>query len=105
VRHSFDYHSACRIVQLFKMSGPTFGGVKKRPLGVSFRLALPGGKATVVIKRGKRTVKRVTFKNPGVRVHRVKLPAAEARRADYRATITATIGRRSQKRTLVSRRI
>ena len=105
VRRAFDYHSACRVLQLAKLSGPTFGGTKLRPMGISFRLALPAGSANVVVKRGKRTIKRVTYKSAGTTLHRLKLPAKPLRKGDYRVTITAKIGKRKQVLTLLTRRI
>jgi hypothetical protein len=106
VRRDFDYHSTCRIVRQFKLSGPTFGGVKRRPMGISFRLALPAGSSVkVVVTRGKKVIKHTTVKKPGVKLHRIKIPAKRFKRGDYRVTLTAKIGKRSQKITLVSRRI
>ncbi len=105
VRKDFDYHSACEVVRLFKLSGPTFGGSKKRPLGISFRFALPGGKASVLVKRGRRTIKKLTLKKPGTALHRFKIPATKAKRGDYRVTLTTTLGARKQKLILLSRRI
>lgn len=105
VRKDFDYHSACAVVRLFKLSGPTFGGKLERPLGISFRMALPGGKATVIVKRGKHAVKKFTVKKAGTTLHQLKIPASKAKLGDYRVTLTTTLGARKQKLVLLSRRI
>ncbi|MEA2496141.1 MAG: hypothetical protein QOJ29_4052, partial [Thermoleophilaceae bacterium] len=102
----FDYNSACEVVRQFKLSGPTFGGTKQRPLGISFRLALPAGNAVkVVVKRGKKTVAHSTVKKPGTKLHTIKLAAKRFKHGSYRVTLTATIGKRTQKLTLTSRKL
>ena len=78
---------------------------KLRPLGISLRLALPGGSAKIVVKRGKHVIRHVTYKRPGTKLEQIKIAAKPLRLSDYSVTVSAKLGPRTQKITLRSRRI
>ncbi|HEX8121788.1 MAG TPA: hypothetical protein VF549_11045 [Solirubrobacteraceae bacterium] len=98
-RPTFHRARSCRVLQLFKLRRPAFGGVDRRNLGIAYRLTEPGT-VTVTVLRGKRVVKRYPARPvPSGRVVRLNLSADPLRRGDYRvrlrvratSTVTATL--------------
>jgi hypothetical protein len=104
IRPDFYGRAGCTVIRSAKLSGPAFGGITRRPLGVAFQLA-GRGRATVTVTRGGRAVLRRTFATAARRTQRVSLPYAGTRPGDYVVTITATAAGRTQTTRLASRRL
>ncbi len=103
-RKDFYARPSCTVLRSAKLSGPTWGGTTNRSLGVAFSLRRKGS-ATVVIRRGLKVVRTVTFKAAGTRTHRITLKAKGAKAGEYSATITAKAGSATEKVALFSRKL
>jgi hypothetical protein len=102
-RPAFARSRSCDALSAFRLSGPAFGGSRRVPLRVAYRLSRPGA-VTVVVRRGRRVVRRVRSRTraPG-RTYRL---AVRPRRAgEYRVTLTARSGGRSVTSRLGARRL
>ena len=104
-RPAFALASSCSAITQFKLERPVFGGRRNRALDVSYRLR-QSGTATVLVRRGARTVKRYAARRPSVgRLVRLRLASEHLRRGDVRVVLRVTAGGRTTTRTLVSRRL
>jgi hypothetical protein len=103
-RPDFYGREGCSVIRTAKLSGPSFGGVNRRPLGIAFRLTRSGS-ATVVVRKGTRTVLRRSVKSTGTKTQRFSLPFKGTRPGDYVMTVTGTTGGKTQTVRLTSRRL
>jgi len=107
VRVRPDHHrrTVCQLLRGFKLERPAFGGSRKMPLRISYRLTRAAD-VTVIVSRGKRVVRRFVRRGSAAgRVHRLSLPARGLRRGDYRVRLLATGGEEQVAATLVARRL
>jgi hypothetical protein len=103
-RPDFYGRAGCAVIKSAKLSGPSFGGTNRRPLGIAFQLT-HGGKATVVVRKGTKTVLRRAITATGQKTNRVSLPFRGTRPGDYVVTVTATQAGQTETRRLTSRRL
>jgi PKD domain-containing protein/peptidase M28-like protein len=97
--------TTCGVLRMFKLSSPAFGGTNRKRLGIAYRLASEG-KVSIVIRRGKKVVKRFKARTvAGNVVHRASLRPKRLRRGVYQVTATVTAGGRTTRSTLVSRKL
>jgi hypothetical protein len=95
----------CTLLRSYKLERPVFGGTGRTSLGISYRL-LDTSRVTVTVKRGKRVMKRYrTATKAAGRTHRVRFSQKNRPRGDYKVTVRAARGGRSQSRTLTSRKL
>jgi hypothetical protein len=103
-RPTFHRVRSCRVLQLFKLRRPAFGGTTRRNLGIAYRLT-EAGTVTVQVLRGKKVVKRYRARQvPAGRVVRLNLAADPLRRGDYRVRLRASASS-TVSATLVSHRL
>ena len=98
-------HYECDLLQAFTLQRPAFGGTRRTPLRIRYRLTRGADAVVTVLRRG-RVIKR--FKDPGAdagRTYRHKLSARGRRRGDYRVRLQAAAGEDQVSKTLVSRRL
>jgi hypothetical protein len=100
----FYAKTGCKVLRTAKLSGPAFGGVNARPLGIAFRLTR-SGTARIAVRHAGRVVLSRTIKNTGKVTRRVSLPFRGTTPGDYVATITGTAGGRTETIRLTSRRL
>lgn len=83
VQRTFARRDGCADLRAFKVERPAFGGRGSRAVGVSFRLAREG-RVTVELRRGGRTVRRLTssVRRGGV-LHRLRIAPEGLRRGRY----------------------
>jgi hypothetical protein len=80
---AFARRDACGAIRAFKLERPAFGGRNNRAVSVSFRLARDG-RAVVDLRRGGRTVRRLSDAvRRGGFLHRVRLDSERLRRGRY----------------------
>jgi hypothetical protein len=104
-RPSFYRRASCDVLRAFKLTRPVFGGPRRTPLGVSYRLR-DGARVRLTVLRGKRVIKRYAARTRAAgRTFRVRFAAAGRRRGDYRFKVTVGSGRGATTATLVSRRL
>jgi hypothetical protein len=96
--------ASCKLLRIVRLSGPAFGGKTRTSLGIRFR-TLRSGRATITVKRGKRTIRRFKVAWKGKTTVRRKLRARGLRRGRYRVTVAARSGRTRQTAALFARRI
>jgi hypothetical protein len=96
--------ASCKLLRIVRLSGPAFGGKTRTSLGIRFR-TLRSGRATITVKRGKRTIRRFKVAWTGKATVRRKLRARGVRRGRYRVTVAARSGRARQTATLFAHRI
>jgi photosystem II stability/assembly factor-like uncharacterized protein len=95
----------CTLINSFKLERPVFGGTNRTSLGIAYRL-LNTARVTVTVKRGKKVVKRYrTATRRGDRTHRLRFSQKGRKRGDYKVTVRAKRGSRTQSRTLTSRKL
>ncbi len=104
VRRDFAARASCRLLRTAKLNGPTWGGSRRTPLGIAFRLRQPGS-VTVTVRRGTTVIKTVRYAAAGTSTHRYRLSSRGRRAGDYSVTIAAASGGSSEKVALVSRRL
>lgn len=104
IRPDFYGRAGCTVIRSAKLSGPTFGGSNRRPLGIAFQLA-GAGHATVTAATGGKTVLTRKVTAAARRTQRLALPARGTRPGDYVVTITATTAGRTQTARLTARRL
>ncbi|MDX6687357.1 MAG: hypothetical protein QOF86_3485, partial [Baekduia sp.] len=103
-RPDFYGRAGCTVIRSSKLSGPTFGGSTRRPLGIAFQLARAGS-AKVTVAKGGKTVLTRHLTAAGRTTRRVELPFRGTTPGDYVVTIAATTNRRTQVVRLTSRRL
>ncbi|HEX8084926.1 MAG TPA: hypothetical protein VF529_11610 [Solirubrobacteraceae bacterium] len=103
-RPAFHRARSCRVLRLYKLSRPVFGGRTRRSLGIAYRLTEPGA-VSVAVLRGKRVVKRFRARRVEAgRLVRLRLSAKGLRRGDHRVRLRVRGGPRLTA-TLVARRL
>ena len=101
---AFQEHLSCQLVEEVLLGRPVFGGSRRSPLGISFRLNAPA-KVSVEIKRRGKLVKRFAEKQYSRgRVHRLRFRGRGARGL-YTVELKATAAGRSHTTKLFARRI
>ena len=103
IRSLPEHHrrESCQLVRQFKLERPAFGGTRRIPLRVSYRLARPAD-VTVTVMRGRRTVRRFVDRDRRAgRTYRHSLRGL--RRGEYRVRIRASSGDEQVSATLAAR--
>jgi hypothetical protein len=95
----------CTLLRSYKLERPVFGGTTRTSLGIAYRL-LEQSRVTVTVRHAGKVVKRYRARTaaPG-RTHRLRFAQKRRPRGDYAVTVRAVRGKRSQKRTLTSRKL
>ena len=102
-RPGFDRRSTCSLVRYFTLRRSVFGGRKRKPLRVRFKLARSATVRIEVRRRGKLVArKRATEYARGKGGARIRL-GRKAKRGNYRVTITARRPGRASEQTLRAR--
>jgi len=98
---AFERARACDGLSALRLGGPAFGGKGRQPLGIVYRLSQPA-RVTVVVKRGRRTIKRFKTRrrSPG-KTYRLRLRPRV--RGNVQVTLTARLGNRTVRSRLVAR--
>jgi hypothetical protein len=95
----------CGLAETFKLTRPVFGGTRRTPLGVSFRLNQQADVAIEVRRRGK-VVARVPGRSyPAGRTIRLRIAASDVPRGDVTVVMRATRTGRSSTQRLGARRL
>jgi hypothetical protein len=103
VRPRYYEPALCRVLASAKLLRPVFGGRSNRALSVSFHLT-EQARVAIAVTRGRRVVRRFAARTyPPNRTFRLRV--ASRRRGDHRVRIVATAGARTDRVTLVSRRL
>jgi hypothetical protein len=104
-RPSFYRRASCGTLSSYKLDLPTFGGTRRRSLGISYRLN-SAARVSLTVKRGKRVVKRykAASRKPKT-TYRLRLRARGLAAGDYKVTISVVRGKSTVRSTLVSRRL
>ncbi|HEV2814048.1 MAG TPA: hypothetical protein VGW10_12420 [Solirubrobacteraceae bacterium] len=88
-RPSFHRRRSCRVLKLFKLSRPVFGGPTRRRLGIAYRLT-EDATVRVRVMRGRRVVRRYAARRVEAgRIVRLRLGAKGLRRGDHRVIVQA----------------
>jgi hypothetical protein len=95
----------CGLAETFKLSRPVFGGTRKTPLGVSFRLNQQADVAIEVRRRGRVVARRAGRSYPAGRTIRLRFAAAEVPRGDVVVVMRATRPGRAATQRLGARRL
>ena len=104
-RPDFYRRATCDLLPSYKLERAAFGGTKRTPLRIAYRVAT-AARAQVTVLRGKKVVKRFKAKTVAAkRTHRLKLASRKLPRGDYRVRITVGRGAGRVVSTLVSRRL
>ena len=104
-RPDFYRRATCDLLPSYKLERAAFGGRKRTPLRIAFRVA-GTARTQVTVLRGKKVVKRFKARTSEPRrTHRLKLAARKLRKGDYRVRITVGRGKGRVVSTLVSRRV
>jgi hypothetical protein len=84
----FYRRASCATLVQFKLERPVFGGRTNRALGIAYRVGTRA-RVTVVVRRGKRVVRRFRARSeqPGETV-RLRLASEKLKRGRHRVTIT-----------------
>jgi hypothetical protein len=103
-RAQFHRARSCRVLRLFKLSKPVFGGSNRRALGIAYRLT-EARSVQVQVLRGRRVVKRFGARSVGAgQLVRLRLSPGRLRPGEYRVRLRV-LGERPLTATLVSRRL
>ena len=104
-RPDFYRRATCDLLPSYKLERAAFGGRKRTPLRIAFRVA-GTARTQVTVLRGKKVVKRFKARTSEPRrTHRLKLASRKLREGDYRVRITVGRGKGRVTSTLVSRRL
>ena len=106
VRPVFYRRTPCQLAEAFKLSRPVFGGRKRTPLGISFRLNQEANVA-ITVRQGGRVVARIPGRSyVAGRTIRLRLSAGRVpRRGDVRITMRATRTGRALTQSIFARKL
>jgi hypothetical protein len=104
-RPDFYRRATCDLLPSYKLERAAFGGRKRTPLRIAFRVA-GTARTQVTVLRGKKVVKRFKARTSEPRrTHRLRLASRKLRKGDHRVRITVGRGKGRVVSTLVSRRV
>jgi hypothetical protein len=104
-RPDFYRRTTCDLLPSYKLERAAFGGTRRTPLRIAYRVAT-AARTQVTVLRGKKVVKRFKARTSAPkRTHRLKLASRRLPRGDYRVRITVGRGNGRVVSTLVSRRL
>ena len=104
-RPDFYRRATCDLLPSYKLERAAFGGRKRTPLRIAYRVA-GTARTQVTVLRGKKVVKRFKARtSESRRTHRLKLASRKLAKGDYRVRITVGRGKGRIVSTLVSRRV
>ena len=87
---AFDRRSTCSLVQYYSLGRSVFGGRKRKPLGVRFKLEQPSTVGFTVKRRSGKVVRRIKPKSYPRGKSRVRIRLGrKAKRGAYRVTLKA----------------
>jgi len=101
---SFYRRRGCGLLTQFTLGSPVFGGARKRPARVGFRLA-SRARVTVRVLRGKRVVRTFKARSRPARRTILRVASRPLARGAYRFRISARRGGRTVTATLAARRL
>ena len=107
IKRASHYGKAfCGLFRSAKLFSPVFGGTKRVPLRIAYRLA-QGASVKVTVLRGKKVVKRYTARNVlAERTIRITVPRkATKRKGTYKVRVDAKRSARTVRQTLTARRL
>jgi hypothetical protein len=105
LRRDFYRRTSCATLTSFKLERPAFGGVRNRPLGISFRLAR-AGRVTVEVRRGGRVVRRFPARTRRAGLtHRLRLAPERLGRGTYEIRLVYTGDQGSLRASLFAQRL
>ena len=98
---AFQRPRRCDGLSAYRLGGPAIGGSGRQPLTVLYRLGAPG-RVSVVVKRGRRTIRRFAARNraPG-KTYRLRFRTRA--RGTVRVVLTARLGTRTVRSQLTTR--
>jgi hypothetical protein len=97
--------ASCGLLRQFKLERPVFGGTRRTPLRIAYRLFFPA-RGGVTVLRGRRVVRRFrTLEQSTGRTYRLRVPARGLKRGVYSVRLVAANGSRRVVATLRSRRL
>jgi hypothetical protein len=103
VRPAFDRRAACELFKYVTLGKPVFGGKRRKPLFVKFKLRTSASVTVEIARRGK-VVKRVGAQSYARGRHSVRLrPRKTAKRGTYTVTLKADRPGQASELTLYSR--
>jgi hypothetical protein len=106
VRPDHYLRTACGALKAFKLERTVFGGRRRVPLRIAYRLLTGVDDVRIEILRGTKIVRTIRGGTRRARVHRYRVPASIARRGtDVRVRVIVTRARAQVAETLVSRRL
>ena len=102
---SHHRRASCGVLRQMKLYRPVFGGRRRTPLRIAYRLRGPA-RVSVVVTRGERVVKRFRagLRRPG-QTYRLRVPARRLAKGVYRVRLVATGSGDRVTATLRARRI
>jgi hypothetical protein len=104
-RPSHFRRDSCSLLRRFKLERPVFGGRRRTPLAVAYRLNARA-RVTVTVSRGTRVVRRfATVERQAGRTFRFSIPAARLPRGDYTVRLLAQSGEDQVSAVVTSRRL
>ena len=97
--------ASCGLLRQFKLERPVFGGTRRTPLRIAYRLSSPA-RVGVTVRRAGRVVRRFrTLEQSEGRTYRLRLPARGLERGVYSVRLVARSGTQRVVATLRSRRL
>ena len=104
-RRAFVRRPSCGLVAAARLGSPAFGGRRRAPLRLAYRLNR-GARVSVTVTRRGRVVRRFRARTRAAgRTYRLRLSARGRRRGEYHVRITARAGRERVVTTLAARRL
>jgi beta-glucosidase len=101
---TFQRSDPCALLEATWLSGPSFGGRNRRPLGIGYRLGR-AARVTVTVLRGKKVVRRYGTKTRAAGRHTLMHPSRTLERGGYRVRIDAATGDATTSSTLAAERL
>jgi hypothetical protein len=106
VRPDHYLRTSCGPVKAFKLERTVFGGRKRVPLRIAYRVPAGVGSVTIDVMRGTKVLKSIVGDTRRAQAHRYVVPASIAKPGtDVRVRLTVERARARVVQTLVSRRL
>ena len=91
----FDRSDSCGLVEALRLGSPVFRGSRRRALGVLLRAGRKA-RVTIRLRRGRRTVRKLSRRVAAGRTRRLSFGARGLRPGTYRVIATVRAGRKRQ---------
>jgi beta-glucosidase len=103
-RPAFQRSDPCALMEASWLSGPSFGGRKRRPLAIGYRLSRDA-RVTITVLRGRKVVGRFAAKSRNAGRHTVKLSSRKLKRGTYSVRVDAVAPDATMRSTLAAARL